>query len=254
MSKINRKQALQRIAVTSGLLALHNISNAVTPASDETDQTKNAMKNFQDNAIDWSTAALIIVDMQNDFVRSGAPLEVASALRTVPALSNLIQAFHKHHLPVVYTKFISHPHYYLLWEWSPQCQPPTKCCWKGHQRYYKDIGASRDCTEIIDELQPTATDIIVEKFGYGAFHDTALDKTLRSLGVSTLIVTGTVTQICVEETVREAFHHGYRTIIAEDGVSSFAPDLHAATLKNFAMKFGWVSNSDHLISGINTLK
>ena len=63
-----------------------------------------------------------------------------------------------------------------------------------------------------------------------------------------MVVTGTVTQICVEETAREAFHHGFRTTIVEDAVSSFAPDLHAATLKNFNMKFGWVAKSDAIVS------
>jgi len=55
-----------------------------------------------------------------------------------------------------------------------------------------------------------------------------------------------VTQICVEETARQAFHHGFRTTLAADAVSSYAPDLHAATLKNFAMKFGWVDSSEHI--------
>ena len=62
-----------------------------------------------------------------------------------------------------------------------------------------------------------------------------------------LLVTGTVTQICVEETAREAFHHGFRTTLVADAVSSYAPDLHAATLKNFAMKFGWVEDSGSLL-------
>jgi nicotinamidase-related amidase len=57
-----------------------------------------------------------------------------------------------------------------------------------------------------------------------------------------------VTQICVEETAREAFHHGFRTTLIADAVSSFAPDLHGATLKNFAMKFGWVEDSAALLS------
>jgi nicotinamidase-related amidase len=61
-------------------------------------------------------------------------------------------------------------------------------------------------------------------------------------------VTGTVTQICVEETARESFHHGYRTTIVADAVSSYMPDLHAAVLKNFALKFGWVSSAEELIA------
>jgi nicotinamidase-related amidase len=58
-----------------------------------------------------------------------------------------------------------------------------------------------------------------------------------------VVIAGTVTQICVEETGRQSFHHGYQTVLLSDAVSSFDPQLHAATLKNFAMKFGLVMDS-----------
>ena len=101
---------------------------------------------------------------------------------------------------------------------------------------------------MIDEFAPEAGDLVIDKHGYGAFHGTDLDTRLRSMGVGSLLVTGTVTQICVEESAREAFHYGYRTTLIADAVSSFAPDLHAATLKNFAMKFGWVADTDTALS------
>jgi len=194
--------------------------------------------------------ALIVVDMQNDFVRQGAPLEVSEARATIPVHQRLIEVARRQGMPVIYTKFLSHPEYYLLWEWSPQCRPPTKCCWKGHERHYEDVGRALECTDVIDEIYPEAADPIIEKYGYGAFHDTPLAPMLRAQGVRSLIVTGTVTQICVEETAREAFHHGFRTTLVADAVSSYAPDLHAATLKNFAMKFGWVEDSDTVLHAL----
>ena len=187
--------------------------------------------------------ALLVVDMQNDFVRVGAALEVADARATIGANKALIEFFRARGLPVVYTKFITFPAPVLLWEWSPQALPPTKCCWKGHRRLYPDIGREEECTAVIDELAPLPGEHQIEKFNYGAFHATTLEPVLRSLGVESVIVTGTVTQICVEETARQAFHHGFRTTLVRDAVSSFAPDLHAATLKNFASKFGWVEDS-----------
>jgi len=192
--------------------------------------------------------ALLIVDMQNDFVRKGAPLEVPDARATLPAHRRLIEAARRREMPVIYTKFLSRPEYYLLWEWSPECRPPTRCCWKGHLRRYEDSARELDCTDVVGEIYPGPADPIVEKHGYGAFHDTGLDQLLRARGIEALLVTGTVTQICVEETAREAFHHGFRTTLVADAVSSFAPDLHAATLKNFAMKFGWVEDSAALLS------
>ncbi|MBT3369467.1 MAG: cysteine hydrolase [Rhodospirillaceae bacterium] len=194
--------------------------------------------------------ALLIVDMQNDFVRQDAPLQVPDALATVAAHQALIAAFRAQDLPVVYTKFLATQTPSLLWNWSPQCEPPTKCCWKGHQRHYPDVDAELDCTGIIDELAPEAEDLIIEKYGYGAFHGTALNDSLRNLGVGSLVITGTVTQICVEETAREAFHHRFPTIVVSDAVSSFDEDLQAATLRNFAMKFGWVQSSTEVIEAL----
>ena len=200
----------------------------------------------------FANPALLVVDMQNDFVRVGAPLEVPDARATIEPHRLLIAAFRAAARPVVYTRFLSRPDYYLLWEWSPQCRPPVRCCWKGHRRRYADIDGERDCSAVIDELAPEAGDLVVEKYGYGAFHDTDLAARLREMEVGSLFVTGTVTQICVEETAREAFHHGFPTTLVEDAVSSFAPDLHAATLKNFAMKFGWVEPAAATIARLPT--
>lgn len=193
-------------------------------------------------------SALIVVDMQNDFVRPGAPMAVPDALGTIAAHQRLIACFRSLALPVIFTRFLATERPSLLWRFSPQCAPPLNACKKGFDRYYEDLGAIRECSSIIDELAPDPDELIVEKFGYGAFHETALAAHLDSRGVGRLVFTGTVTQICVEESAREAFHRGYESTIASDAVSSFAPDLHAATLKNFAMKFGWVSSSEDIIA------
>lgn len=187
--------------------------------------------------------ALLIVDMQNDFVLPNAPLEVPDARATIGPIRELADAFRRLGRPVIFTRFLSTPEPSLLWHWSPQCWPETRCCWQGHRRRYDPDGPELDCWEVVDALRPQPGDHVVDKYGYGAFHDTSLDAKLRAMGVASLFVTGTVTQICVEETAREAFHHGYRTTMISDGVSSFDAELHAATLKNFAMKFGWVTDS-----------
>lgn len=192
--------------------------------------------------------ALLVVDMQNDFVRTGAPLEVPDARATIAVHRRLLAAFRARRLPVLYTRFVSLEEDNLLWRWSPQCHPATRACWPDHARSYDDAPVPLPCIEVIDELAPAPGDPVIDKRGYGAFHATDLDARLRALEVRSLVITGTVTQICVEETAREAFHHGYATTIVADAVSSFAPDLHAAALRNFAMKFGWVANAGDLIA------
>jgi nicotinamidase-related amidase len=198
----------------------------------------------------FTKPALLIVDMQNDFVRVGAPMEVPPARDTISQHQQIIQLFRKSRLPIVYTRFLAGPERRLLWEFSPKLAPPTLACHAGHKRFYADIHKTLECTDVIDELEPRSEDVIIDKLGYGAFHGTKLDETLRKRGIESLIVTGTVTQICVEETAREAFHYGYKTTLVSDAVSSYMPDLHAATLKNFALKFGWVSTTGEVLQSL----
>ncbi len=191
--------------------------------------------------------ALLVVDMQNDFVRVGAPLEVPRARETIAAHQQLLSACRELDIPIIYTKFVAGPQRTLMWEWSPELAPPICSCWKGFRRYYPDVDNELDCSEIVDELCPQPGDPIVEKFGYGAFHNTNLDDLLKARHVASVLITGTVTQICVEESARESFKRGYPTTIVSDAVSSYLPDLHAAVLKNFARKFGWVTPAAEVI-------
>ena len=195
----------------------------------------------------WLSPALVIVDMQNDFVRVGAPMEVPDARGTIPQHQRLIAFCRKANIPVIYTRYLATPKRSLIWEWSPQLEPPLQACWPGRQRYYADVDGMLDCVDVIDEIAPEPGDHVVDKYGYGAFHNTNLEDILRSLDVESLIITGTVTQICVEETGREAFHHGYKTTLVSDAISSYLPDLHIATLKNFGLKFGWVCTTEEVL-------
>ena len=190
-----------------------------------------------------SSAAFVIVDMQNDFVRVGAPLEVPDTRATIQPIKAVTRLFRAAGRPVIYTRFVTGEQETLLWTWSPQIRAPLRCCRRGLSRRYEDIGAERECIAVIDELEVEPSDHVVDKYWYGGFYRTNLQDILFAEGADTVVLAGTVTQICVEETARGAFHHGFKTVILEDCVSSFAPDLHAATLKNHAMKFGMVLDS-----------
>lgn len=195
--------------------------------------------------------ALIVVDMQNDFVRETAPLEVPDARGTIPVISALASEFRRMGRPVIFTRFLAGPGRTLIWNWSPQLAPPVCCCWDGFERAYADVAGTRNGAAIIDELAPEPDDLVVDKFGYGAFHRTNLLDLLAARGVDTVAVTGTVTQICVDETVRGAFEAGLQAVLVSDGTSSFDPDLHAATLRNIAMKFGRVVESACLVEELH---
>ena len=196
-------------------------------------------------ALDPGRQALLVVDMQNDFVRPGAPQEVPDARHTIPVIAGLLETYRALGRPVVYTRFTAGPERTLLWSWSPQCGPELRSCWPGVVRRYDD-GRELPGHDVIPELAPRAGEPVVDKYGYGSFHNTMLEDALRARHVSQLVTVGTVTQICVEETVREGFHRGFEMVMVRDGVSSFDAELHAATLRNIEMKFGRVEPSERL--------
>jgi nicotinamidase-related amidase len=200
--------------------------------------------------VDLEHTALLIVDMQNDFVRLGAPLEVPDARTTIGMHRQLLNVWRGRQAPVIFTRFVAGPKRTLMWNWSPQLEPPVCCCWPGHRRFYPDVEKELDCAAIIDDLRPFVGETVLDKYGYGAFYNTDLPDRLRALDVDTVVITGTVTQICVDETARGAFNYGFKAITVSDAVSSFAPDLHAATLKNLAMKFGRVATTAEVLQEV----
>lgn len=193
-------------------------------------------------------SALIVVDMQNDFVRVGAPLEVPDARETIEVHQQLLSWFRERGRPIVFTRFIAGPKRTLMWNWSPQLAPPVCCCWPGFQRAYGDIEGERDCVAVIDELAPLPGESQVDKYGYNAFHRTRLTDLLHAHGVDTVLITGTVSQICVDEAARGAFHEGFQAAVISDAVSSYAPDLQRASLQTLAMKYGRVVTAKEALS------
>mgnify|MGYP000854833824 CR=1 FL=1 len=191
--------------------------------------------------------ALVIVDMQNDFVREGAPMKVDDAKATIEPTQRLIEFARKNHMPVIFTKFLIGPRKTFLWGWSSQAEEFQNCL-RNHERYYPDIDRKEQCSDVIDELKPILPeDYIIEKYGYSAFHNTNLVDVLISEGRDTIIVTGTVTQICVGDTVHDAFHHAILSVVASDCVSSFSELQQKASLENFARKYGVVMTSDEIM-------
>ncbi|GAH82178.1 unnamed protein product, partial [marine sediment metagenome] len=138
--------------------------------------------------LDVSKTALVIVDMQNDFVRVGAPLELQLCRTAIPNVKRVLDGCRKCNMPIIYLKFIGGPKETLIWTWSPQLLPDQKCCWKNHCRYYKDIKKEAGASDIIEELYPEESDLIVEKYSYGGFYDTNLHTILQAHQIEHLIL------------------------------------------------------------------
>ena len=190
--------------------------------------------------------ALVIVDMQNDFVREGAAMEVPDARKTIPAIKNLISMARTADMPVIYTKFVAGPKRTFLWEWSPQI-PDNNCCIRGFKRTYKDAEGELECTDIIEEIYPQPQDYVFEKYNYSGFRNAPLKDILLGHHCDALIVVGTVTQLCVGDTVHDAAQEHFKVLVASDGVSSYSELQQKAALESFHTKYGVVETSDEII-------
>lgn len=187
--------------------------------------------------IDRSKTALLIIDMQNDFLRIGASLEVPAGREIIPNIKRLRDVCREFEIPIIYTVFVTSPDTKgLMWLFHPEHAPPTKACWEESE------GA-----EIYHELYPQANERVIRKHCYDAFYDTDLDTVLRSVGVEYLIITGVMTNLCVDSTVRGAFHRQYKVTVVSDGVACPWPDIHAAELKTFGLGFARVLKTEEVI-------
>jgi len=207
-----------------------------------------------DFAFDPRTAALVIIDMQRDFVDPGGFGEalgndVSLLRKAVPAIRRLLDAARRAGLPVIHTREGHRPDLSDLW--------PAKKARGHHKTGIGDRGPMGRILvrgefghEIVDELMPLPGEPVVDKPGKGAFYATDFNEILKSRGVQQLMVCGVTTEVCVNTTVREANDRGYDCLVVEDCVASYFPDLHAAALKMVKAQggiFGWVGNSSAIL-------
>ena len=174
-----------------------------------------------------ATAALIVVDMQNDFVKPGGALVVPSAAETIPAVQRLLALARGHGLAGFYTQDTHEPGDIEFPIWGEHV---LRGSWGWR---------------IVDELTPQAGERVIEKLRYDGFFGTSLDHELRLRGIATVIVCGTVANICVLHTAGSAALRGYRVILPVDAVSAITPfDLHASIRQVSFLYRGVITTSE----------
>jgi nicotinamidase-related amidase len=156
-------------------------------------------------ALDPARTALVIIDMQNDFVRDEGTLQVASAPATVPAIARLLELARGSGMRVVFSQDTHDP------------GDPEFDIWPVH------VLRGTWGWEMIDELAPREGELVVQKVRYDAFYGTELDHMLRLWKVDTILLCGTVANICVHYTAASAALRWYDVVIAKDAVSAVEP-------------------------------
>ena len=199
------------------------------------------------------TSALVIVDMQNDFVHADggfahrarehpeAKIDMPFLMSTIPHVKRLAEAFRRAGRPVVYVIQVLRPDYadaaFPYWR-------ATKGSTSGNRTFIVEGSWG---AQIVDELKPEHGDHVVIKKGFGGFANTPLDTILRNLGVNTCVMVGVTTCVCVSTTIREGIEYNYRMIIVSDAVAEVHRDTHDAELKTMARMFADVKSSDEMI-------
>jgi ureidoacrylate peracid hydrolase len=106
--------------------------------------------------------------------------------------------------------------------------------------------------ELVDDLKPAPSDIVVPKARYSGFCGTALDNILRARGIRTLVFVGIATNVCVESTIRDAYHREFFCILVADATSQSGPAfIQDATLYNVERFLGWVTTTDAICSALS---
>jgi nicotinamidase-related amidase len=207
---------------------------------------------------DIKRSALIIVDMQNDFVHSDGGFahrarenpqrqwDMPFVMGTIPQVKRLIDGFRRAGQSVIHIATV-HKLDYSDAQW-----PHWRSGWSGGNRSFLVEGTWG--AQIVDDLKPEENEHLVIKKGYGGFANTSLDTILRNLGVTTCVVAGVTTCVCVSTTVRGGVEHNYRMILVEDAVAELDRGLHEAEVKTLGRAFADVKTTDEVTTMLSQSK
>ena len=206
---------------------------------------------------DPQTTALLIIDMQRDFVMPGGFGEalgndVTPLQATIAPTKRVLEAARKKGMLVIHTREGHRPD-------LTDC-PPTKLARGRGKTRIGDAGPMGRILvrgeighDIVPELVPAPGEPVIDKPGKGAFYATDLELILHDRGIKTLIVCGVTTEVCVHTSVREANDRGYECVVLADCVGSYFPEFQKAALAMIKAQggiFGWVSDSRRALAAL----
>ena len=197
--------------------------------------------------------ALVVVDMQRGFLDPGEAMEVPPAREIVPVIHALLDLFRAKGLPVVFSEFVySESAPVLIGTLHPEHKPAPPGAPRGFGHPSSACLEGTASADTVSDLAPRPDELVVRKRGYDAFAGTPLDGALRARNVTSLVVTGTMTDICVLATVIGALHREYRVTVVEDGVATLWPEIQRATLDIIGRAYGRVVTGKEVADQISS--
>jgi biuret amidohydrolase len=187
--------------------------------------------------------ALIVIDMQRDFLDEGgyaakALLNINALRKPIPFIKSLIDFARNNHMLVIHTREGHRPDMSdcPTTKWVRSCKAGAEIGSTGPLGRLLIIGEYGH--DIIDELKPILGEPIVDKPGYGAFHQTDLMQILSAHDIKYLYICGVTTEVCVHSTLREGIDRGYDCVLISDACGSAYPELHDAAIKMTELEGG----------------
>jgi biuret amidohydrolase len=192
---------------------------------------------------DWQSTALLVIDMQRDFLdprgyAAKAGLDISLLRTAIPGVARLLKAAREAGVLIVHTREANAPD---LSDVPPTFLDATRATGAmvgtdgplGRLLIRGEHGAG-----IVDELAPAKGEIVIDKPGFSAFEGTALGSMLLARGIRSLVICGITTEVCVSSTLRTAIDRGFRCMTVRDACASAYPDLHDAAMRMIEVEGG----------------
>ena len=200
------------------------------------------------DTLDPAKTALIVVDMQNAFMLRGVAHALCEeAIEIVPNINRLADAVRRSGGVVVWIQTAATPDVMQSWSVNAEMNGRERTAHR-----FDALAPGSKGYEIWAGLDVKPIDLKVEKTRYSAFiqGSSNLEATLRARGIDTVLITGTVTNVCCESTARDAMMRNFRTIMVTDGNAATSDELHNASLSAFYLKFGDIMPTDMVIASL----
>jgi nicotinamidase-related amidase len=186
------------------------------------------------NKVNADDCAILIIDMQSDFIREGAPIECLGGRTIIPNIKRLKEFASKKNIPVIYTKEI-HRAQKIDFGVELERYEPEHCL----------EGSGGE--DIVSDIAPSGDDYVVYKRRYSGFYLTDLEVLLKGLNKNTLILTGAATNVCVYATALDGAQRNYRIVVLNDCTAGINEELHQSFLRNVDWVLGDVTSLNELI-------
>jgi ureidoacrylate peracid hydrolase len=193
------------------------------------------------------STALVVIDLQNVFMLPGMPVEVPVAREIVPNVNRLATAVRGAGGKVVWVKMTSNDKHGGWTVFFDGMKPELRA------EVSRNLERGSHGHALHADLVVEPSDVTIEKTRYSALiqGSSNLDSLLRSLGMDTVIVVGTVTNVCCESTARDAMMLNYKTVFVSDGNAALTDEDHNATLRTMFKTFADVLTTDEVIARLD---